>query len=253
MDPADSYHDNADMQDIRNHYNEVGQIGQGPYFNIPNLDPSLSNILDHDMANVHLGGTNGISPTQAYGGDMSSEVVTPSKSKSAARAKKGKKAQVARAEGRDHEATSDEDDDDEEEEEDEEEEDEEEDDFESEDEDDYGEPVVRKKHRSATKLNTPISKSSKATPKSSARTRKTPRRGAKVKEAMPFNRQRRAPKNGIMDSRPIPRGYDECDEADKALLDMRDEEKKTWKQIRAVWEELTGQKTGTSTLPNRYE
>jgi hypothetical protein len=70
---------------------------------------------------------------------------------------------------------------------------------------------------------------------------------------MPFNRQRRAPKNGIMDSRPIPRSYDECDEADKALLDMRDEEKKTWKQIRAVWEELTRQKTGTSTLPNRYE
>ena len=128
-----------------------------------------------------------------------------------------------------------------------------EDDFEDEDEEDYDEPVVRKKHRSATKLKTPISKSSKTTPKSSARTRKTPRRSAKVKEAMHFNRQRRAPKNGIMDSRPIPRCYNECDEADKALLDMRDKENKTWKQIRAVWEELTGQKTGTSTLPNRYE
>ena len=25
-----------------------------------------------------------------------------------------------------------------------------------------------------------------------------------------------------------------------------------WKDIRAKWEELTGEKTGTSTLPNRY-
>lgn len=66
------YHDNADMQDIGNHYGEVGQIGQGPYFNIPNLDPSLNNFLDHDMANIHLGGTNGISSSQAYGGDVSS-------------------------------------------------------------------------------------------------------------------------------------------------------------------------------------
>jgi hypothetical protein len=259
MDPAGTYHDNADMQDVRNHYDEIGQLGQGPYFDILNLDPSLSNVLDHDMANIHLGGTNGISPTQAYGGEVSSEVVTPPKSNSAACAKKGNKAQVAQAEGPGSEVTSEEDDDDEEEEEEEEEEDEEEDeeeeeedDFESADEEDYEEPVIRK-HCSATKIRTPISKSSKATPKSSARARKTPRRGAKVKEAMPFNRQRRAPKNGIMDSRPIPRSYDECDEADKALLDMRDEEKKTWKQIRAVWEELTGQKTGTSTLPNRYE
>jgi hypothetical protein len=255
MDPAAVYHNNADMQDAGTHYDEISQAGQGPYFNIPNLDPSLSNILDHDMASIHLSGANGVSSSQAYGGDASSEVVTPSKSKSAARAKKGKKALAARAEDSDSDVASEEEEDDDEEEEDEEEdeEEEEEDDFEDEEEEDDEEPVIRKKHRSATKLRTPISKSSKATPKSSARARKTPRRGAKVKEAMPFNRQRRAPKNGIMDSRPIPRSYDECDEADKALLDMRDEEKKTWKEIRVVWEELTGQKTGTSTLPNRYE
>ncbi|GAB7331902.1 hypothetical protein MBLNU13_g03832t1 [Cladosporium sp. NU13] len=87
MDPAGAYHDNsnADMQDIGNHYGEVGQIGQGPYFNIPNLDPSLNNLLDHEMANGHLGGANGISLSQAYGDDVSSEALTPSDSKSAAR------------------------------------------------------------------------------------------------------------------------------------------------------------------------
>jgi len=252
MEQEGSYHENADMQDIGTHYSEVGQIGQGPYFNIPNLDPSLNNLLDHDMANVHLGGTNGISSSQAYGGDVSSEAVTPSNSKSAARAKKGKKAQVAQA----AEVTSEEDDEEEEEdEEDEEEEEEDEEDFESEDEEDYDEPVIRKKHRSSIKLKTPTSKGHNGTPKSSAKSRKTARRstGTKVKDPMPFNRQRRAPKQGIMDARPIPRSYDECDEADKALLDMRDRDKKFWKEIRVVWEELTGQKTGTSTLPNRYE
>lgn len=252
MEQAGTFHGDADMQDIGNHYSEFGQVGQGPYFNIPNLDPSLSNLLDHDMANVHLGGNNGIPPTQADGGDMSSEAVTPSSSKSAAaRAKKGKRAQVAQAESPDSEVASEEDEDDD----DEEDEEEEDEDFESEDEEDYDEPVVRKKHRSATKLKTRAAKNRNATPKSSARSRKTARRSTstRVKDPMPFNRQRRAPKQGIMDARPIPRSYDECDEADKALLDLRDKEKKTWKEIRAVWEELTGQKTGTSTLPNRYE
>jgi hypothetical protein len=250
MDPTCAYHDNTDMQDVHNHYDEVGQAGQGPYFNMQNLDPRLSGLIDHDMANIHLGGADGVSPTR----EMSSEVLTPSQSKSAMRPKKGKKAQVAHAKGPDSEQTSEEDEEDEEEDE-EEEEEEEEDDFESEDEEDYEEPVVRKKHRSATKLKLSTPKSHKGTPKSSARSSKTTRRstGTKVNDALPFNRQRRAPKNGITDSRPIPRSYDECDEADKALLDMRDKENKTWKEIRAMWEELTGQKTGTSTLPNRYE
>ena len=249
MDAEGAYHVNPDMEDAHNHYGEVGQIGQGPYFNIQNLDPSLNNLLDRDMANVHLGGANGVSFSQAYAGDVSSEAVTPSNSQAAARAKKGKKAQAAQAEGPEAEVTSEED---EEEEQDEEDEDEE---FESEDEEDYDEPVLRKKHRSATKLKTPIAKGRNGTPKSSARSGKTARRstGSKVKDPMPFNRQRRAPKQGIVGARPIPRSHDECDEADKALLDLRDEEKKTWKEIRAVWEELTGQKTGTSTLPNRYE
>ena len=254
MEQAGAYHDNADMQDVHSHYGEVGQTGQGPYFNIPNLDSSLNNLLDHDMAGIHLGGTNVISYSQSHGVDVSSEAVTPSDSKPAARVKKGKKAQVVRAEDLDSEAASEEEGE-EDEEEDEDEEDEDDEDFESEDEEDYDEPVIRKKHRSATRLKTSTSKGRNGIPKSSARSRKTARRsaGSKAKDPMPFNRQRRAPKQGIMDARPIPRSYDECDEADKALLDLRDKEKKTWKEIRAVWEELTGQKTGTSTLPNRYE
>jgi hypothetical protein len=79
------------------------------------------------------------------------------------------------------------------------------------------------------------------------------RKSAKVKDAVPFTRMRRAPKNGIIDSRPIPRSYEECDEADKALIDMRDKGKKTWVEVRVAWEEFTGQKTGASTLPNRYK
>ena len=34
---------------------------------------------------------------------------------------------------------------------------------------------------------------------------------------------------------------------------MRDKEHKTWRVIRAAIEDMTGQRTGNSTLPNRYE
>lgn len=56
-----------------------------------------------------------------------------------------------------------------------------------------------------------------------------------------------------MEGRIIPRSYEECDRADKALIDLREKEQKTWKEIRQAWEQMTGQKTGNSTLPNRYE
>ncbi|KAI7548476.1 hypothetical protein KC331_g4381 [Hortaea werneckii] len=49
----------------------------------------------------------------------------------------------------------------------------------------------------------------------------------------------------------IPRSYDESGPADRQLLDMRDNGS-TWPEIRAAWESLTGEKTGSSTLPNRY-
>lgn len=84
--------------------------------------------------------------------------------------------------------------------------------------------------------------------------RRTPRKsGGRARDAVPSHRQRKPPKNGITGARAIARSYEECDEADKALIDMRDVDRKTWKEVRMAWEELTGQKTGVSTLPNRYE
>ncbi|KAK5008310.1 hypothetical protein LTR28_004156 [Elasticomyces elasticus] len=49
----------------------------------------------------------------------------------------------------------------------------------------------------------------------------------------------------------IPRTIDECDEADRTLIAMKDSGK-PWADIRAAWELITGEKTGASTLPNRY-
>ncbi|KAI7263105.1 hypothetical protein KC345_g9234 [Hortaea werneckii] len=49
----------------------------------------------------------------------------------------------------------------------------------------------------------------------------------------------------------IPRSYDECGPPDRQLLDMRDNGS-SWPEIRTAWEKLTGEKTGASTLPNRY-
>jgi hypothetical protein len=109
MEPAAAYHAVADMQDVGNHYGEVGQLGQGPYYGMPNLDPRLSNLLDQDMANIDLGG------------DASSEAVTPSKSTSVAHAKKGKKAKAAEDEDDDAEDNHDDEEDEEDEDEDEEE------------------------------------------------------------------------------------------------------------------------------------
>jgi len=242
MEPAGTYGAEDNMQDVSNHYGEAGHVGQGPYF-VQNLDPSLSNPLDRDMANIALGGTNGVSPSQGYGGDVSSEVITPSNSKATSRVKKGKKTQAARDEDTDSEVASEED-----EEEDEHEYEEDDDEFEP-------EPAVLKKRRSALRFNTQTPKSRKGASHSSTRTRKVARKStsSRAKDALPFNRQRRPPKNGIQDSRVIPRSYDECEEADKALIDMRDKEHKTWKEVRAAMQELTGQKTGNSTLPNRYE
>lgn len=45
--------------------------------------------------------------------------------------------------------------------------------------------------------------------------------------------------------------YAEADHADRKLIEMRDAGS-SWADIRAEWEKLTGEKTGLSTLPNRY-
>lgn len=63
-------------------------------------------------------------------------------------------------------------------------------------------------------------------------------------------RMRKAGKKQL-NARVIPRSLDECDEADKELITMR-EGGFEWKAIRARWAELTGENTATSTLPNRY-
>ncbi|KXS95417.1 hypothetical protein AC578_6765 [Pseudocercospora eumusae] len=52
-------------------------------------------------------------------------------------------------------------------------------------------------------------------------------------------------------TRPIPRSLDECDDADRLLLELRDDGG-DWKDIRPKWTALTGETTAPSTLPNRY-
>ncbi|KAK5700767.1 hypothetical protein LTR97_005284 [Elasticomyces elasticus] len=73
----------------------------------------------------------------------------------------------------------------------------------------------------------------------------------KVKGTPAKDRQRKAPPSKPASARTIGRSYEECSEEDKALIDMRDAGK-SWTEIRAEWEKLTGDKTGQSTLPNRY-
>ena len=195
------------------------------------------------MADIDLqADSNDVSPTQAYAGDMSSAALTPPtkpKRTLSKRNKKGKQKQSVAVEDPESQVPS---------------EDEDEDDVEPDDESDEftPEPAVAKKKTPSRRRAAPKTPRSGATPKKAAR-KSAGTSARKPQDDIPFNRQRRAPKNGIMDARPIARCYDECDEADKALLDLRERELKTWKEIRVVWEEMTGHKTGNSTLPNRYE
>jgi hypothetical protein len=228
----------ADMQDIGEHYSEAGQIGHGPYYDMPNVDPSLLGI--------------NISPSQAYAADMSSENLTPSKSKrkTAARTKNGKRRRIAEVEEPEPQESSEEDNEAEEDEDTEPE-------SEEEDEEEYEEPepVVSKRTRASLKRKVATPKTPKSASKSSTKTRSSTRKSksaSKKDDILPFHRSRRPPSN-ITDARPIARSFEECDEADKKLIVMRDQGKKTWAEIRGVWEAITKQKTGKSTLPNRYE
>lgn len=236
----------ADMQDVGDHYGEDDQVGRGPYYTIPNGNGSLANLLKDGTASLSLADNDDFSPTQAYAGDLSSAAATPSKATVSlfSRKQEGKKKQVAVVEDLGSGASGEEDGDEEAENE-----DEDEDDFEP-------EVVVPKKNRDAPKRKVAIANSSKAS-KSAAKagsktllvTRKSTSK--KAKDPIPPNRKRRPPKHGIQEARPIPRCYEECDGADKILLDMRDQHK-TWKEIRAVYEGIAGT-VGNSTLPNRYE
>ena len=54
-----------------------------------------------------------------------------------------------------------------------------------------------------------------------------------------------------MKQRVIPRSLEEVSEADRKLMDMRDNGE-DWKAIRKMWQQMTGEIPGSSTLPNRY-
>lgn len=64
-------------------------------------------------------------------------------------------------------------------------------------------------------------------------------------------RKRMAPKKAVATPKEIPSTWDEADEADKMLVNMRDSGE-DWITIRAAWEAATGQVTAGSSLPNRY-
>ncbi|RMZ00985.1 hypothetical protein D0860_07792 [Hortaea werneckii] len=76
----------------------------------------------------------------------------------------------------------------------------------------------------------------------------TPKKKAKPTPKTPGSKGN---KSGTPKKVTIPRSYDECGPADRQLLDMRDSGS-SWSEIRTAWEKLTGEKTGSSTLPNRY-
>ncbi|SMR47882.1 unnamed protein product [Zymoseptoria tritici ST99CH_3D1] len=67
----------------------------------------------------------------------------------------------------------------------------------------------------------------------------------------PAKVRQRKTKGPHASSRVIPRSLADCDAADQMLIEMR-EAGSDWNPIRAKWLELTGEKTATSTLPNRY-
>ncbi|KAK2865229.1 hypothetical protein FQN49_003778 [Arthroderma sp. PD_2] len=58
---------------------------------------------------------------------------------------------------------------------------------------------------------------------------------------------------GKAGKRPLPNSIEEATDEDKMLLRMKDEENKPWSEIRAAWEEATGEAVGGSTLSGRYQ
>ncbi|OAX77441.1 hypothetical protein ACJ72_08260 [Emergomyces africanus] len=57
---------------------------------------------------------------------------------------------------------------------------------------------------------------------------------------------------GKAGARPMPTSYENATPEDKMLLRMKDDENKSWAEIRQAWEEMTGEKVGGSTLCGRY-
>lgn len=232
MDQEDDGYIAANMLDARYQYAESGQAGHGPYYSHPQVDPNLANLLNDDMSNMDLDGALG---TPFMG------------------TKLGKKKQAVAFEDSASEPASEEDSGPEPE-------NDRDEDFDPEEEEEAQEQeeITPEKPLATATRKVLKPKSSKTPKKTSSKTMTTPRRtprksGSRAGNSGSVHRQRRPPKNGITGARAIARSYEECDEADKALIDMRDVDRKTWKEVRMAWEELTGQKTGVSTLPNRYE
>lgn len=67
------------MIDVGENYNATGQQHDGPYYQNPPLEPSFKDSINSNMTSSSFHNeSEDISPTQAYGGDVSSEAITPS-------------------------------------------------------------------------------------------------------------------------------------------------------------------------------
>ncbi|KAL9103048.1 MAG: hypothetical protein Q9163_001878 [Psora crenata] len=75
--------------------------------------------------------------------------------------------------------------------------------------------------------------------------------GAENLTAQGNPRKRSSVKGEWATPRGIPKSWDEAGEADRMLFAMK-EEGKDWASIRAAWKVITGEETGASSLPNRY-
>lgn len=72
-------------------------------------------------------------------------------------------------------------------------------------------------------------------------------------EESPTKKKKATPKSGKKtDAYPLSTSADNISEVDKMILTMKDDEGKSWVEIKAKWEEMTGMKPGNSTLGNRY-
>lgn len=99
------------------------------------------------------------------------------------------------------------------------------------------EPKTPKKGGRATKAKTP------AEPK-------TPKNTKAVKEPKSAERKRATP-GKVADKVPLPTDWTHASGADKMLVKMKEEDGKSWNDIRDTWFTMTGQETAGSTLPNR--
>ena len=117
------------------------------------------------------------------------------------------------------------------------------------------EPITPKTKRTTAKLRVAIAK---ATTEDNAdedngepispKAKKSPTKAKNSEDGTP--RKRSAPASAIAPSRGIPTSWEEAGPADRMMVTMK-EAGSDWNAIRATWATITGQKTASSTLPNR--